>query len=262
MDWKSMDVNWSAAWAAGQSTSTPISNSAAKERATSPAPTVVTGSGSPRNPFDNLVGMANGRTEFGLPSTGSADGNTGSPQGSNVIKVSKIQGYSFTNNFVNTSPNSMTVVIWNKAFDGPNGVQADLGSCVAPETPALTFDLAPGENQNVAFQDGSRIGWAEATSARTISGAFATTWGEANFAASGSGYDMSAIMNSAGNVYDMVISAEQTSCISDMTQNYWYAAGGDIEDPQPFGASDGSCYVPGSGATLLTKMGGITGFAA
>lgn len=60
--------------------------------------------------------------------------------------------------------------------------------------------MARGESQIVAFQEDSQVGWAEATAAKTASGAFDTTWGEANFQAGGSGYDMSAIMNSAGDV--------------------------------------------------------------
>jgi hypothetical protein len=175
-----------------------------------------------------------------------------------MIKVTSTRDYLYTNRFINTSPNTITVVIWNKAFNGPGGVEANLGAFVAPKTPALTFTLTPGQGQIVAFQENSQVGWAEATAALTASGAFDTTWGEANFAAEGSGFDMSAIMNSRGNVYDMAITAENIPCVSDMTQNYWYAANGNAEDPRPVGSSDGSCYVPGPGATLVTRMGGAT----
>jgi hypothetical protein len=211
--------------------------------------------------FNGLVGLANDLTAFGQAtaqsgSDVSAIGNIGNPQGSNMIKVASTEGYQFTNQFINTSPNAMTVAIWNKAFDGPDGVQANLGSCVAPKTPALTFALAPGQSQIVAFMDDSQIGFAQATSATTAAGAFDTTWGECNFGSGGSGYDMSAIENSAGNVYSMSISSSEASCISDMTQNYWYAVNG---IPTPVGTSDGSCYIGSSTATLVTKMGGTVG---
>jgi hypothetical protein len=145
--------------------------------------------------------------------------------------------------------------VWNKAWNGdPN-----LGACVAPVTPVLTFALAVGQSQTVAFQDGSLVGWAVATSKVTMAGQFDATWGEGKFTSTGSGYDMSAIVNSAGNNYDMAISAAETTCISDPTQNYWMAKDGNPEDPIPIGNSDGSCYVPGSTATLTTKLGGIIG---
>ncbi|PSS08762.1 hypothetical protein M430DRAFT_189030 [Amorphotheca resinae ATCC 22711] len=180
--------------------------------------------------------------------------------GQHTSTVPSAAGYQFTNEFINTSPQPMTVVIWNKAYSQSGNVDdadPNLGSCIAPETPTLTFALAPGESQVVAFMDETLIGWAQATSAKTASGAFDTTWGEASFRSTGSGYDMSAIMNSAGNNYDMAISSSETPCISDPTQNYWFAANNNPEDPQPVGSSDGSCYVPGSSATLVTKMGGV-----
>jgi hypothetical protein len=172
-----------------------------------------------------------------------------------MIKVASAQGYQFTNEFVNTSPQAMTIVIWNKAFDGPNGVEANLGCFVAPKTPALTFGLAPGASQIVAFQNNTQIGFVQATLSTTENGAFATTWGECNFSSSGSGFDMSAIMNPQGNNYDMAISALETPCRSNPIENYWYVAS-NSEDPQSVGSSDGSCYIPGSSATLTTEMGG------
>jgi len=153
----------------------------------------------------------------------------------------------------------MTILIWNKAYsrDG-TAANADpnLGSCVALETPTLSFTLAPGAKQIVAFQDDTLIGWSQATGAKTASGAPAITWGEASFKSAGSGFDMSAIMNPEGNNYNMAISFAEGDCISDMTQNYWYAQNNNSEDPVAFGSSDGSCYVYGSTATLTTKMGG------
>jgi hypothetical protein len=279
-----MGINWSSAWAAGQKSSTaapapaattaapaPVIASSTPVSAPAPAKTTSASTSSSNSIvsdveslFDGLVGLANDLVAFGEATASSGSdvakiGNIGSPQGSNMIKVNSIEGYQFTSNFINTSPSSITVALWNKAYsnDGSaSNAEANLGSCVAPETPALTFALAPGASQLVAFQDDSQVGFAQATSARTASGAFATTWGELNFDSTGGGFDMSAILNPNGNNYNMAISAAETSCISDPTQNYWYAANNNAEDPQPFGSSDGSCYVPGSSMTLTVKMGG------
>jgi len=173
-----------------------------------------------------------------------------------MIKVSSAQGYPFTNTFINTSPDAITVVLWNKAFERDGTVEANLGSCVAPVTPALTFTLAPGAKQVVAFQDDTQAGWAQATDKIALSGAYAITWGEINYSSTGSGFDVSAIMNADGNTYNMAISAAETDCVSDMTQNLWVAKDNNPENPVPVGNSDGSCYIPGKTATVVTKMGG------
>ena len=275
-----MGINWASAYEAGLSSSTTVAPAPTAAPAihaqvvttTSAAPATTSAAGILSDIgsdigsdvaalFDGLVGLANDLTEFGQATSGSgsnvgAIGNIGNPQGSNMIKVASTEGQQFTNTFINTSPAPLTVAIWNKAFDGPNGVEANLGSAVAPKTPALTFALAPGASQIVAFQANTQIGFSQAVAATAESGAFATSWGEVNFSPTGSGYDLSAIMNPQGNNYDMAISSKEAECISDMTQNYWYAANNNPEDPQPVGNSDGSCYVYGSSATLTTKMGG------
>jgi hypothetical protein len=279
-----MGINWSAAWAAGQSTSTPtptptpthtptpspevhaqiVSTPAAAAPATSSAANLVSAvEQGVASLFGGLVGLANDLVAFG-ESTATAGsgvgsvGNIGSPQCSNMIKVNSVGSNAFTNNFINTSPEAMTVVLWNKGFDGPNGVEANLGSAVAPETPCLTFALNPGQNQIVAFQADTSYGWAQATSAKTPSGAFATSWGEGTVGNGGSGYDLSTILNPNGNNYIMSITAAEVSCTSDNSQNYWIAVDNNPNNPQPVGTSDGSCYVPGNSATLTTKMGGTS----
>lgn len=271
-----MSIDWSSAWAAGQHTSTsapvvaatPTTTAVAKPATTTAAaPAATTSSSSVGGVFneavslfEGLVGLANDLTEFGTPTTGSgsdvgATGDIGKPQGSNMIKVSSTTGYDFTANFINTSGGSMTVVIWNKAYS-PTGnaadAEANLGASVAPKTPALTFALASGGSQLVAFQDNSHIAFAQATTAIAESGAFATGWGEVSFLSTGSGYDYSAIMNPNGNAYNMAISSAESSCISDMTQNYW------LTPTEPIGTSDGSCFIAQSTATLTVKMGGPT----
>jgi hypothetical protein len=128
------------------------------------------------------------------------------------------------------------------------------GSALAPTTTTLTFVLAPGASQTVAFQENTQVAWAQACSSITASGAYDTTWGEANLGPGGSGYDVSAIENSAGNNYAMKItSVEAPGCTSDQTQNMWLTA------TDPVGTSDGSCFIAQSTATLTTIMGGPLG---
>jgi len=289
LDWANMGIDWSSAWAAGQhkSTAAPapvvtptpspavLAEVPAKSTATPAAAPVSSSSNDLVSDveagvatlWNGLKGLANDITSFGtaVANTGSevgATGNIGSPQGHNMIKVASASGYPFTNTFINTSKQAMTIVIWNKAYsrDGsPANADPNLGSCVAPETPTLTFALAPGGKQVVAFQDGSLVGWSEAVDKRTPAGAFDITWGEGSFksVANGqSGYDMSSIVNSGGNNYQMAISSAEVSCVSDPTQNYWEAKDGNPLTPVPIGSSDGSCFVPGNSATLVTKMGG------
>ncbi|TGO11120.1 hypothetical protein BTUL_0117g00370 [Botrytis tulipae] len=239
------------------STSASVATSASSSTSTAKASSTSSASNAVESLWNDLVGLANDVTSFGArtASTGSeigATGNVGSPEGSNMMKVSSASGYDFTANFINTSGKSMTVVVWNKAaYNSDRKLLANLGSCNAPTHPTLTFALAPGSEQVVAFDEDSLVGWAQACSDITPSGAFATTWGEASFNPGASGYDMSAIVNVGGNNYNMSISSvEAPQCTSDPTQNYW------LTDTQPIGNSDGSCYIAQDTATLTVKMGG------
>jgi hypothetical protein len=283
LDWEEMGIDWSSAWAKGQASKTAAV--AAVESTTAPASSVAsvtsvthgvvaaaTSASSSAHAassassssesivdaieglFDKLVGCSNARTVFGeiVSAAGSLGdnyrGNYGSPYGSNVIKVSSKSSYSYTVEFENTQSKSITVNIWNKV--GPD-LQDLSGSALAPKNTTLTFVLAAGASQIVAFDENSQVAWAEACSETAASGAYATTWGEANFVKTGSGYDMSAIMNSNGNDYNMSISsAEAPHCTSDPTQNYWLTA------TEPIGNSDGSCFIAQSTATLKVVMGG------
>jgi len=206
--------------------------------------------------------MANGITSFGTATTSSgsdisAIGNVGYPEGSNMIIVSSADEYDYTINFKNTQKVAISVFIWNKAASQNGGAAlANLGSCIAPTTPALVVNLAAGAEKIVAFMEDSQIGFAEATEKIAMSGAFQTTWAEVNFKKAGSGFDVSAIMNTAGNNYDMTLTAADLACISDMTQNMWIGKDNNPEDPVPVGNSDGSCYAPGSTLKLTAKMGG------
>ena len=213
------------------------------------------------NLFAGLVGLSNSLTAFGpgiAPVGTPGDnyfgnyGGKGANYGSNVIKVDSVGSYQFTNTFKNSQSQSITVNVWNKV--GPD-YQVLSGSALAPTKTTLTFVLPPGGSQVVAFQNVSNIGWAQATDQKTESGAFQTTWGEANFVEGGSGYDVSAINNPSNDYHMTITSEESPSCTSDITQNYWKTAS------EPVGMldgtnTDGSCYVPATSMHLTTTMGG------
>ncbi|KAI9047708.1 hypothetical protein LZ554_008418 [Drepanopeziza brunnea f. sp. 'monogermtubi'] len=208
--------------------------------------------------FNGVEGCANKITSFGevvasnmvtgpLTIGDKYVGNYGNPYGHNVMKVSSKSGYDFTNTFINTGSETITINIWNKV--GPD-LMPQSGPSLAPKNTTLTFVLKPGESQIIAIQENTQIAWAQATDNYHMSGAFAESWGEANFVPTGSGYNLSAIMSSGGNNYNMIISSEEVECVSDRTQNFW------LKEFTPIGGSDGSCYVPGKTMHLTTKMGG------
>ena len=260
-----MGINWSSAYEAGQASKTAAAAAPVATTAAAAAPATTTKASNivsdvtsaiesgVEELFDNLVGVSNSRTSFGSSTIASGTvgdsymGNYGTPYGANIIKVDSTAGYDFTATFTNTQSKSITVNIWNKV--GPDFLPLS-GSALAPKNTTLTFALAAGSSQVVAFQENSQVAWAQACSETAESGAYATTWGEANFVATGSGYDVSAIMNSS-NDYDMSISSsEAPACTSDRTQNFWLTA------TDPVGNSDGSCYIAQSTATLKVEMGG------
>jgi len=273
LDWEGMGIDWSSAWAAGQHTSTSAPVAVATPTTTAVAqPATTTAAAAPaakttasssiggvfnqvEELFDGLVGLSNSLTSFGEATTPSGTlgddyiGNIGQPYGSNVILVDSPSGYPFTNTFKNTQSSPITVNVWQKV--GPDGRPLS-GSALAPTKTTLTFVLAAGESKTVAFQENTQVGWAQACSSTTASGSYDITWGEANFVPSGSGFDVSAIQNSAGNNYAMTITSVETpDCTSDMNQNMWLTA------TDPVGGSDGSCFIAQSTATLTTEMGGF-----
>lgn len=208
--------------------------------------------------WKNLIGHSNNRKVFGLstPTRGKEVdyvSNVGIPEGSNMIKVEDAEKHVFTNEFINTSKEAMTVVVWNKAasqeMKDPLNANPNLGASIAPEHAALTIPLDPGQSQVVAFMDESVVAWSQATESRATSGGFSTTWGEAQFNSSGSGYDVSAIQNPNGSNYVMEItSSEANSCASTQDTNMW------ITDVKTVGS--GSCFIAQKTAHLTTKMGG------
>jgi len=279
IDWDNLGIDWVSAWKAGQHTSTvaPVATvapttaapvaaqttaAAASSAADSSSSSVVeTAESDAAELWNGLVGAANYLTSLGgnTPTSGSEVdyvSNVGYPvEGSNMVKVDSVDGYDFTNEFINTSGATMTIVVWNKAasqgLKNPLKAIANLGSCIAPVTPALTFVLKPGASQIVAFAEQSVIGWTQPTSSIAESGQFQNTWGEVKFDPTGSGYDVSAILNPNNNNYVMSItSVEAPDCTSDQNQNMW------LTDSDPVGS--GSCYIAQSTAHLTTKMGGTS----
>ncbi|TVY44901.1 hypothetical protein LOCC1_G003216 [Lachnellula occidentalis] len=240
--------------AAQVTASSAASSSTAKSSATSSA-----SSSSPSSIltalWNDIIGASNARSSFGpgiAPVGTPGDnyfgnyGGTGDNYGSNVIMVDSIGDNDFTNTFKNTQSKAITVNVWNKV--GPD-YEVLSGSALAPTRTTLTFVLQPGASQIVAFQDISNIGWAEAVDEYTAASAFKTSWGEANFCSTGSGYDLSAI--NSDNTYQMTITSTQNAaCTSDPTQNMWLTAS------DPVGSGDGSCYVPAGPMHLQTIMGG------
>jgi len=270
LNWEGMGIDWTSAWAAGQHTSTtvavPTTTTAVVPATTTAAPAATHTSASSASTggvfdetpalFGGVVGVSNSRTSFGEVTTPVGEpgddyiGNVGNPYGANVILVPSRAGYAYTNQFNNTQDTTITVNVWQKV--GPDGRPLS-GSALAPEQTTLTFTLTPGESKIVAFQENTQVAWAQACSERTASGAFATTYGEANLGTGTgvSGYDVSAIQNSAGNNYAMTITSEEASaCTSSMTQNFWLTA------ELAIGTSDGSCYIAQNTATITTLMGG------
>lgn len=266
-----MPINWSSAYEAGRASKTAASASTDATPAPVAASTAVASSsktssaqayatpsfsalGDIEEFFDKLLGASNSRTSFGerVVATGEDNdqykGNYGEPYGSNVIKVDASASHSYTAKFVNTQSKRITVNIWNKVGPDKNPLS---GSALAPKNTTLTISIPAGGSQTVAFDEDSQVAWAQSCKSTRFSGAYDTTWGEAKFRKADSGYDMSAIMNSAGNNYNMTITSEEApACTSDPTQNYW------LTDTQPIGNSDGSCYVPQSTVTLTVIMGG------
>lgn len=276
IDYSKLDVDWEAAYAAGQAAgkeAAPVASTPAPSpaepaasvggvfadvgskvsSAITAATSAIKSSGS--SVGLSLVGCSNDRSDFGDLSTKAysvgdhAINNVGIPYGANIIKVDSTADYDFTVNFVNTQKEQIMVNVWNKV--GEDGQDLS-GSTDAPKKTTLTFMLAPGASQAIAVQENSNIGWAQATTKlRKDSGGYDTSFGEATFLAKGSGYNLSAIPNTAGNKYNMAISSvEAPHCTSDPTQNYWLTA------TQPIGTSDGSCFIAQSTAHLTAKMGG------
>lgn len=134
-------------------------------------------------------------------------GNVGIPYGSNMAKVKESDSGSckYTIKFVNDGGNSLSVIVWNKSGkDGQS--QSGMGS-----TPNLNFPLAVGGSQVVCFDENTQLGFARDCQRNPLKGNLPDcTWGEADFGnlqnGGWSGYDVSSIPNSAGNVENLTLS--------------------------------------------------------
>lgn len=123
-------------------------------------------------------------------------GNVGIPWGSNIISVSPAEAhrYKYVVRFTGSNTQPWTITIWNKV--GPDGkMDGWYGHS------ALTFVLAPGETQYVAFDEDSEGAWGAAPGTKGLPvdnwGGFTSTWGEFSFGDGEndgwSGWDVSAI---------------------------------------------------------------------
>jgi len=246
-----------------QVTASSVASSSAKSSAaesSAAASSTASSSSSQSGLWKGLVGVSNSRTAFGpgiAPVGTPGDnyfgnyGGTGDDYGSNVIMVDSIGDNDFTNTFKNTQSEAITVNVWNKV--GPDFLVLS-GAPLAPTKTTLTFVLQPGASQIVAFQDISNIGWAQPVDTLTLASSYATSWGEANFVSTGSGYDVSAINDLKS--YNMTITSTQNSgCISDTLQNTWKSATDAVGEADGTD-TNGSCYVPAGPMHLQTIMGG------
>lgn len=206
--------------------------------------------------FDNLwrglKGCSNDRTAFGDRTASSGEyinykANTGSPYGSNMMLVDAIGDHTYTVTVKNTSPEEMTINVWNK--NGKDG-QLNNGATDAPKFTTLTFNLSPGQSAIFACDENSVLSFCEAVDRFDASGAFATTWAEIKLKNKDSGYNVSKILNK-GKEYKIKMYArpEETDCVSSDTQNHW------ITETDTVGS--GSCYIPHYGAHLTVEMGGV-----
>jgi len=210
--------------------------------------------------LNGIVGVANSLTSFGAATQdkGQCPGiqcinNVGNPYGSNIIKVSSTSGQAYTNTFVNTQKEGITVNIWNKA--GADG-QANSGQSTAPKSTTLTFVLGPGASQVVAFMENTSGGFAQATTDVATDGWFDTTWGEWTYLNGGSAYDVSAIQNSKGNNYNMTMTSSEAACTSDMTKNMWLTPTNAIGPDGKAVQNGGDCVALGSSLHITTTLGG------
>ncbi|KAJ5151752.1 hypothetical protein N7492_010047 [Penicillium capsulatum] len=151
-------------------------------------------------------------------------GNVGSPYGSNIIEVSSSDASQYKNvmQFQGSSSDDWTVAIWNK-YGEDGKMDGWYGKA------CKTFTLTAGSTKYIAFDDDTNGGFAAAKGSSIptspSSGAYATTWGEFDFASSTnggcSGFDVSAIqVQGAGmDIQGMKICDALGSTCSSITPN-------------------------------------------
>lgn len=192
------------------SVSTTIPPKAADVKSTSKVPTSETSATAVpvADPITNpKTGLFGGRTDPIVNGViNEYIGNVGIPYGSNMAKVpeSEIDNCKYSIKFINDGGNAMSIILWNKS--GKDGRPLS-GMALAPN---LKFPLGIGESQAVCFDENSQVAFARDCERNPLKGNIPDcTWGEADFGnisnGGHSGYDVSSIPNSAGNVENITI---------------------------------------------------------
>jgi len=227
------DVNWSSVFASDKPAATPAPVAApvvapvvakpAPEKAKAPAPakpaapaTSSKSSTSSSDPAKALFGGVTTPIDNGI--VDEYIGNVGIPWGSNIVKISDVNGAKYTNNFISSASAPIQIIVWNKSgADGrPNSGQFS--------APALSFELAPGASQVVAFDENSQVAWCQFTGAKSAYNANDCTYGEADFGNISnngySGYDVSLIQSGAPTPMMITSPNGKTSSTSDTSNIY------------------------------------------
>ena len=132
--------------------------------------------------------------------------------------------------FVNNGGASMEAIVWNKS--GKDGLpQSGMGSA-----PNLNIPLGVGESKLVCFDENSQISFSRNCQRSAVSNSPDCTWGEADFGdlrnGAWSGYDVSSIANSAGNVENLTLTCSKAKTSSQAENSFTDAsqedAGGSV----------------------------------
>lgn len=223
VDWNNPDLYKNVDWAAVFGDE----GAAATPETAAPAASPAAASSSSHSGSDTSNSVSNDQNGFGgitsAIANGNVDeyiGNVGIPYGSNIIKVSDADAdnFQYTNEFQNKGSSPCNVIVWNKS--GPDG-RPNSGQF---SVPALSFELAPGASQYVAFDKNSQVAFCNFSGKKTQYGANDCTFGEADFGNESnggwSGYDVSSIQNTGGNDEALSISSTDGATSSNFGNNY------------------------------------------
>jgi len=118
----------------------------------------------------------------------------------------------YTNEFTNSSPNPIYLVIWGPA-----------GSWVNVNAPLITVGLSPGQSTTISFANGASGGWAGVyPDTKLVNGQISNVWGEYTFNGLYSTVDVSREVNMNGNS----MSIQTPNCLSDMNTCVFQCTGG------------------------------------
>lgn len=249
----------------GNKNANPVTTTPAASSASTPTPSATTSSTAASSAASNPNSNSILHQPSGCPATGFGGrttpvpgsnvdtyiGNVGSPYGCNMRLVSSADSYDYTNTFQNGGSAPLSIIIWNKAGDPAKGQLANQGQSSAP---VLAFLLPAGASQIVAFDANSQVAWSRDCD-RNGNGSPDCTWGEGDFGnvsnKGWSGYDVSSIQNSKGNVEDMCItsSPRNAGLESSNRKNNW------VKDDQPNQGAGGNIPPEAMPVRLLTVFG-------